>query len=400
MTRFKITTREFAGGFAMRKYVLTTVALIPLLLSIAHAGQRWNVDSAQPFGIPSEDFGGTSYLGVDIVDINTERLSALKLKEEQGVEVTMVDQDAPAGKAGIKEHDVILSLNGTAVESKSQLQRMIHETPAGRVVTLGLSRDGQPLTIKVQLGDRRSEFPHLSKNRDNDFHFEMPAMPNLPDFDIPNVGVVYVHSSMRSGMMVENLTPQLAEFFGAKNGNGVLVRSVEKGSRADKAGLRAGDVIVRVGDQPVHDTSDFTHVLHSRSAGTVNVSVIRDKKEQTLTITLPERKDSGEMIDESRENSQLDAETQTELSEVQSELANLQPDMELAKEVAHQASAEMHKSLCSQQKEIEAQAEKLKRKLGPEVQKEVQQELQKSREKLQEEIQKLLREMGADSLDI
>jgi serine protease Do len=62
--------------------------------------------------------------------------------------------------------------------------------------------------------------------------------------------------------MVENLTPQLGEFFGAKDGNGVLVRSVEKGSRADKAGLRAGDVITRVADQPVHDTSDFTHALH------------------------------------------------------------------------------------------------------------------------------------------
>ena len=75
---------------------------------------------------------------------------------------------------------------------------------------------------------------------------------------------------MRSGLMVENLTPQLGEFFGAKNGNGVLVRSVEKGSRADKAGMRAGDVIIRVGDQPVHDTSDFTHALHSHSTGSVS----------------------------------------------------------------------------------------------------------------------------------
>ena len=116
-----------------------------------------------------------------------------------------------------------------------------------------------------------------------------------------------VHSSMRSGLMVENLTPQLGEFFGAKNGNGVLVRSVEKGSRADKAGLRAGDVITRVGDQPVHDTSDFTHAVHSHSAGTVNVAVIRDKKEQTLTITLPERKDSGEMKEESFDAPELDA---------------------------------------------------------------------------------------------
>src|SRR6266404_7801252 len=241
----------------MRKNILTTIALLPFLLSLTQAEQRWRVDSEQPFGIPSEDSGTSSYLGVDIVDISSDRLGALKLKEEQGVEVTMVDQDAPAGKAGIKEHDVILTMNGTAIESKSQLQRMIHETPAGRVVSLGLSRDGQPMTIKVQLADRRNEFSHNMKEGDwgKDFHVQIPPIPNLPDFDAPNIGVVVVHSSMRSGLMVENLTPQLGEFFGAKNGNGVLVRSVEKGSRADKAGLRAGAVITRVGDQPVHDTS-------------------------------------------------------------------------------------------------------------------------------------------------
>ena len=132
--------------------------MLPLLLNLSHAAQKWTVDSAQPLGIPSEDSGTSAYLGVDIADITSDRLGALKLKEEQGVEVTMVDQDAPAGKAGFKEHDVLLTMNGTAIESKTQLQRMIHETPPGRVVAFGLSRDGQPMTIKVQLADRRNEF--------------------------------------------------------------------------------------------------------------------------------------------------------------------------------------------------------------------------------------------------
>ena len=383
----------------MRKYFLTTIALVPLLFTVAHAGQRLTLDPSQPFGIPSEDSGGSSYLGVDIADITAERLSALKLKEEQGVEVTMVDQDAPAGKAGIREHDVILTMNGAPVESKSQLQRMIHETPPGRVVTLGLSRDGQPLTVKVPLADRRSEFHSMDKFKDNDFHVEIPPippMPNMPDFDVPNIGVVYVHSSMRSGLMVENITPQLAEFFGVRKGNGVLVRSVEKGSRADKAGLRAGDVIVRVGDQQVHDTSDFTHVLHSHSAGSVNVAVIRDKKEQTLTITLPERKDSGEMIEESLESPDLDAETEIELSNVQDEIARLRPEMELAKQEANKAAAEMRESWCSQQKEWKDQAEKFSREYRPEVRK----ELEKAREKLRKEMEQFRLRVTGPYLDI
>jgi serine protease Do len=381
----------------MRKHILTTIVLLPLLLNPAYAGQRWTVDSSQPYGISSEDSGTSSYLGVDIVDITSDRLGALKLKEEQGVEVTMVDQDAPAGKAGIKEHDVILTMNGTAIESKTQLQRMIHETPAGRLVTLGLSRDGQPMNIKVQLADRRNEFPHAMKDGDwgKNFHVEIPPI-NLPEFDVPNIGVVVVHSSMRSGLMVENLTPQLGEFFGAKNGKGVLVRSVEKGSRADKAGLRAGDVITRVGDQPVDDTSDFTHALHSHSAGSVGVGVIRDKKEQTLTITLPERKESGEVIEESLEAPELDAETQTELSEVQNEIAKLRPQMELASEESRKASTEVRKALCAHQKQMKEQAEKLRQELGPKLQ----QEFEKGRQKLQQEMEQLRLQMRDDSLDI
>src|SRR5579872_6998936 len=92
----------------MRKYIVISFALLPLLLTFSHAAQNWSVDdSSHAWGFPSEDGGTSSYLGVDIADVTTERLSALKLKEEKGVEVTMVDQDAPAGKAGIKEHDVI-----------------------------------------------------------------------------------------------------------------------------------------------------------------------------------------------------------------------------------------------------------------------------------------------------
>jgi serine protease Do len=382
----------------MRKQFLATIAMMPLLLSGLHASQRWAIEpTEQPFGIPSEDSGSSAYLGVDIADVTTDRIGALKLKEEEGVEITMVDQDAPAGKAGIKEHDVVLTMNGTPIESKAQLQRMIHETPAGRVVNLGLSRDGQPVTIKVQLGDRSKEFnqfAHMDKVKD--FHFEIPPIPNLPDFDMPNIGVVYVHSSGRSGLMVENLTPQLGEFFGAKSGNGVLVRSVEKGSRADKAGMHAGDVIVKVADQPIHDTSDFTHALHSHHAGSVNVGVIRDKREQTLTLTLPEQKDSGKIIEESYEAPELNAETQQELSVLKDEVAKLRPEMELAKDEAVQYSGDMRKMRCEQEKLVKVQAEKIKN----EVDGAAGQEAQKSLKKLQEEMERLRQQMQEEFMDL
>jgi serine protease Do len=384
----------------MRKSIFTITVFLPLLLGFLPVAQSRTVDSPQPFGIWGEDSGPSSYLGVDIADITSERLGSLKLKEEQGVEVTMVDQDAPAGKAGIKEHDVILSMNGTAIESKTQLQRMIHETPAGRVVTLGLSRDGQPVTIKVQLADRHQEFPRIAKGKDKDIDIQIPPMPNMGDFDIPEVNVVVVRSSRRSGLMVENLTPQLGEFFGAKNGNGVLVRSVEKGSRADKAGLRAGDVITRVADQPVHDTSDFSHALRSHAAGSVNVSVIRDKKEQTLTLSLPQLKESGGMLEESLDVPEMSAEAQALLNEARNEIANLHPQMESAREQALKASEEMRKTVCDQQKQMHDHSQKMVQEDIRKATEEFQKSQKKMREQMREQMEHLRRQMQMGSLDI
>ncbi|HET8827547.1 MAG TPA: PDZ domain-containing protein, partial [Terriglobales bacterium] len=116
--------------------------------------------SVQSFPFYGEEPWGGSYLGVDTQDVTSDRLGALHLKDERGVEITMVDQDAPAGKAGLKEHDVILSINDQQVQSVEQLRRLIHEIPAGRTISIGVSRDGQPLTVHAQLAER-SKMPDM-----------------------------------------------------------------------------------------------------------------------------------------------------------------------------------------------------------------------------------------------
>ncbi|MFZ0732216.1 MAG: PDZ domain-containing protein [Candidatus Sulfotelmatobacter sp.] len=342
----------------MRTHLWTIIPLLPLLVGVSFASQSWSVDSpGQPWVFSSEDGGTSSYLGVDIADVTGERLGALKLKEEKGVEVTMVDQDAPAGKAGIKEHDVILSMNGTAIESGAQLRRMIHETPPGRVITLGLSRDGQPMTVKVQLADKHNEFAFTGPG---DIHVNIPEI-HVPDIDIPSINMVVVTSSARSGLMVENITPQLGDFFGVKNGNGVLVRSVEKGSRAERAGFRAGDVIVKVNDQPVHDTSDFSHAVRSRNGSAVAVAVMRDKREQNLTLSLPTHKDSSDLYEEESFYGQPWAEAQSAFevstAQIQNEIAKLRPEMELAAENSRKAAEQAREELRREQKEFRKQSE-------------------------------------------
>lgn len=323
----------------MRNSIFAVTLLLPFALNRAQAVDWPSYEPANETGIfSSEDAsGGSSYLGVDTRDVSSDRLGTLQLKEESGVEVTMVDQDAPAGKAGLKEHDVILTVNGEKVESVEQLRRMIHEIPAGRSISLGISRNGQPMAIKAQLAERKKWFSYSSSGP-GEFKFAMPAMPAMPaipampampDIDVP-ISVVVVHSSARSGLMVENLTPQLGDFFGTKDGQGVLVRSVEKGSKAEKAGFHAGDVIVKVNGQPIHDSGDFSHALRSQSQKDVNVSVIRDRKEQTITLAIPEHK--SQFLDESFETPdvEVDADTMIDLSELDTELAQVRPQMQLA----------------------------------------------------------------------
>jgi len=347
----------------MRTSILITLIILPLLAAATYAADQLTLDTSESYGFSSEDWGSGSYLGVDTRDITSDRLAALHLKDERGVEVTMVDQDAPAGKAGLKEQDVILTLNGTDVQSVEQLRRMIRETPPGRVVTLGVSRNGQAMTIKVELADRKQNSAHNFGPDTKQFKFNMPmmpAMPSLPDMDLP-VSIVVVHSSARSGLMVENLTPQLGDFFGAKNGQGVLVRSVEKGSSADKAGFRAGDVIVKINDEPIHDSGDFTHALRSRKDNTASISVIRDKKEQTITITLPERKQSDlfrQSLDV--EIPEIDAKTREEWSQLQSEMAHVKPEME---EAINRALKQAKPEIERQARDAERRAQQLKQQM-------------------------------------
>ena len=240
-----------------------------------------------------------SYLGVDIDEVTPDRVSALKLKEERGVEITEVDQDAPAGKAGLKEHDVITEFNGQRVEGREQFTRFIRETPSGRTVTLGIMRDGQPMQIKATLADRQQEWARNNKfkYKYNDRVRVMPPMPDI-DISIPQFEITTVVASS-TGVSVEPLTSQLAQYFGVKSGGGLLVKSVEKGSAAEKAGIRAGDVIVKVDNETIERSSDYRQAIRRRRGDTVKVTVVRNKAEQTLSMTLPSSRRDNSSLEQS-----------------------------------------------------------------------------------------------------
>jgi serine protease Do len=230
----------------------------------------------------------SAYLGIGVRDVDSERAKELNLKEVRGAEVTSVTEESPAAKAGLKEGDVVLDFNGQAVEGGEQLSRMIRETPVGRQVKLGVWRSGSMVTLNPTIEARRGM-------RYDGYSWVQPmpevripeiVIPPMPPMDFPN-NFTMTYNSPMLGIMGESLDrqEQFAEFLGVKNG--VLVKSVSKNSTAEKAGIKAGDVIVKVDEMSVSSTRDITNALRNiRGKKTVTMTVVRNKHEMPLTVTI------------------------------------------------------------------------------------------------------------------
>ena len=235
----------------------------------------------------------TGWLGISVADVNGERVKELKLPEERGVVVTQVEKDSPAEKAGLKENDVVMEFSGQRVEGVLQLRRLIRETPVGRPVTLGVYRSGQKLNLTATVSERPSPLGRLRMRR-----FEMPAI-RVPEFDFnfdfDDRG--FPSSRPRLGVEVESLSDQLAEFFGVKAGEGVLVRRVEKGSAAEKAGIKAGDVITKIEGEKISSPGELRQaVRQNRDKKTVTVTLVRNRAEITATVELEKPQREGRTV--------------------------------------------------------------------------------------------------------
>jgi serine protease Do len=238
-------------------------------------------------GVVTIQHAGTSYLGIGVWDIPPERAKALKLKEERGIEVAHVEENSPAAKAGLKEGDVVLEYNGTAVQGMEQFVRLVKETPAGHQVKLAIWRNGAAQDVMVTVGARKNtviETPNGPVTMP-----DIPPMPSMPPIEIPRFEMTW--QSAMLGIEGESLGQhqQFAAFFGVTDG--VLVKTVIKNSAAEKAGLKAGDVIVKVDGANVGSTREITSQLRSvRSRKNVAVTAVRDKKEMSFTVNLDDNR--------------------------------------------------------------------------------------------------------------
>jgi serine protease Do len=207
-------------------------------------------------------------------------------QKDRGAIVRSVEPNSPADKAGLKSGDVILEFNHEQVIGVQQLTRLVRETPAERTVDVKVQRDNREETLKVttEAGSRRSGYFNLSGPFGQIFAMPSPPVPPVPPVprsrDFPRVEIRTIQ--VISGIRVEELTDQLREFLGVLGNEGVLVTSVDSGSAADKAGLKAGDVIVAVDNRNVRTASEFSREMRADSKPMLKI--IREKKERELRV--------------------------------------------------------------------------------------------------------------------
>ena len=290
------------------KWTYLAVAALATSAGIGTAAARASSDEPTTTPRPRRDrvvrierHGGGGYLGVSVDD-----------GKERGAEVEDVVDDGPAAKAGLKTGDVLVAFDGEAVRSAAHLSRLVRETPAGRTVEVAFLRGGSRQQAQVTLGEQRRvgmigpgdlHIEGLDRLRDlGDLAIpeppEPPAAPDVPEPpDVPRpprAPRLPMLSDMfglrpRLGVQVVDLSEQLARYF--KVEEGVLVSSVTAGSAAEKAGLRAGDIILKVDGERVGSSRELVrNVGRTDGAREVTLQVQRDGHPMDVRVRLEPRR--------------------------------------------------------------------------------------------------------------
>lgn len=292
--------RRLRSSVPRRSWRVVRLACASLMLFalLSAPGASTHAANTQPTRPPG-------YLGIEFHDLTNEQATALHLRDKRGVEVLLVDHDGPAASAGLKPHDLITGLNGHIVASGEALHRMIRDAGAGVEVKLSVFRNGNPITIRTRLANRedveRQAWARVTQGPPppqgttiiegvTEFYMTGPAPappPVAPRATPPAHTQGFIGNMLHgpfTGLEVQAMQPQLADYFGAPKGQGLLVQSVAGGSPAASVGIHAGDVILRADNQPMRSSSDWTKHLREGKGKPVNLDLLRDRQPMTLTL--------------------------------------------------------------------------------------------------------------------
>lgn len=304
--------------------------------------------------------------------------------EKGQVEIVDIRQDSPAELAGLKEGDIILKVEGQAVASSAMFVAAIRSRKPGQDIKLEVERKGKVQEVKVKLG----EYPEEEARRELELRYprlfpplppevvpeKVPEAPRAPELRWPT----WPRWERRKyiGVYLEAINKELLEYFGVKEERGLLVTRVTKEGPADKAGIKVGDVIIRVDGMSVGSVDKLSEIIQDKKKGDrVKIELVRDKKTTTLEV---------EVAEEERERLSWDFGLSPEYWEEFSRQLERQ----------YQQSREVYEKL--NQEELEKM-----RKMGEELHelsKKLQEEQKKIYEKSREQFDKLKKFLAKDRL--
>lgn len=260
------------------------------------AGEAWSADplpAAPPHAvvIAAEDLEdnarGVGWLGVKLQDLDGPVAKALELPAGEGALISGVESKSPAAEGGLQEGDVVVRFEGKSIKNSRDLTKLVQRADPGQEVAIVVRRAGKEKQVTVKLGEReRIKEPRwVVPDKDS------PAAPMPRGDDDHALQVLRFGDEARAylGVELDDLGEQLGAYFGVEDGKGALVREVVADSPAEKAGLRAGDVITAMDGMQTDDAGDVRKTLRNADAGDrVKITVMRDRRSQEIEATLGE----------------------------------------------------------------------------------------------------------------
>ncbi len=223
-----------------------------------------------------------AWFGVYTQTIDPDLKEAFDLDSDYGVIIKMVVPDSPADKAGVRQGDIILRFDGKKVGTAEDLVDFVGARELGDEVDVRVIRKGKEIVLTAELG-RRDDY----EKYDDDLKKYSSAVPRtftkMYKFDKFSFADTYL------GVTLENLNTQLGEYFGVRDGKGALIIEVTPESPAEKAGLKAGDVIVKIDGEEIEELSDVKDAVSSSKKGDKQeLTVMRDRQEKEFTLEVEE----------------------------------------------------------------------------------------------------------------
>lgn len=197
------------------------------------------------------------WLGVMIQKITADLKDKLDLRDEKGALVADVTAGGPADEAGIERGDVIVSFDGNEIREMHDLPYIVASTPVGKKVMVEVIRKGRKKRFRVKTGELEEEKEALLVSK---------ATPDI-------------------GMVVEEMTPEIARNFGLSETIGLIVVQVEKNSPAGEAGMRPGDIVLEVDQIPMKKLVQFNRKIEEYKAGDT-ILFLLNRRGTTLYVTL------------------------------------------------------------------------------------------------------------------